>query len=90
MNQKEFIELINRETGIPKKYARKIVNTFVKAFFEAIKKDGELTIRNFGKFSKRSFSRASLRLPNGKVISVLPHGVIRFQPSKKLKDIVRQ
>lgn len=47
-----------------------------------VRKDGKINIRNFGTFKIVKKKARLKRLPNGKVIQVPAHSVVRFLPSK--------
>lgn len=78
------------ESGFTKKDCSAFVDAFVKVVYQILESGNEMQIRDFGIFGLKA--KRQFKVPDSKTESesliVPPHTVIRFKPSKKLKEAV--
>ncbi|MDR0831434.1 MAG: HU family DNA-binding protein [Bacillales bacterium] len=84
---KELLEIVATNANISKEKAKKIVDIIFLSVSERIKKEGSLTIKNFGSFKvKEHKQHKGYDIKNEKIIEVFPSNVITFKPSPYFRD----
>jgi len=86
MTKAELIEAIAKDTELTKKAAGEALEAAVEAIKKGIKKDGALTIPDFGTFkiSKRK-ARTGRNPQTGKEIQIKASKSVKFRPSPSFK-----
>ncbi len=91
MNKAELINTIAEKTGVNKKVAETMVDTFVSTVIENLKAGGEVTIAGFGTFmAKRREARAGVNPQNPtQKIEIPAVTVPKFKAGKNLKEALK-
>ena len=75
------------QTGVTLPEASIIIDVVFKGIIRGLQSDGKSTITNFGTFSVKNVKGRKARNPrSGETVYVPDRRVVRFKPSKKLKD----
>ena len=84
--KKEISQKINKATGLPVIYIKKIIDDFFSLFINSLKKNN-INLKNFGTF-KVLYKRERLgRNPkNKKTYKIKARKTVTFSPSKKLNN----
>jgi len=89
MNKAELIAEIAESADISKKAAGDVLEGFMKAVTDTMKKGGKLQLVGFGTFAISQRSARTTRNPQtGKEMKVPAKKVVRFKAGSKLADIV--
>ena len=87
MNKIELIREISERTESTQKEVADIIDTFVDVVREELKKDGEVKLVGFGKFSvKERKERMARNIQTGEPIKVPARKVPNFKISKTFLD----
>lgn len=89
MTKAELVEYIAKDCGISKALAEKTLNTVTLHVTKCLKKNGKITLTNFGTFyvSKRK-ARTGRNPQTGAEIHIKARRVPRFKPGKWMKEQV--
>jgi len=92
MTKKELISAISREADINQNDARAAVEAFINTVTKELKKkDGQVQLIGFGSFTKvRRKARQGRNPQTGEAIKIKAQNVVKFKPSKNLKETVKQ
>lgn len=92
MNKAELISYLSEKTGITKKQAEDVVESFVEVVTETLKKGGEVTIAGFGSFSARTRKgRTGVNPQNTSQKITIPSVTVpKFKAGKGLKDALKR
>ncbi len=89
MNIKELV----KETAVRSEYSQAVCEEIVRAMWDVVKDElaghGDVTVARFGKFSVKDVEAKIQRLPTGEMIESPAHGIVKFSPSARLKEVVR-
>jgi DNA-binding protein HU-beta len=89
MNKHEIINKMAEDSGISKTQAIKALNSIINGIENALSKGEKVTLSGFGSFSViRRKERKGRNPRTGKIIKIPSKRVIKFIPSKKLREIV--
>ena len=90
MNKAELIELLAKETKLPKTSCKNCLESFIKTVESALKKNKSVVLTGFGTFSvmKRK-ARTGINPATGKKMNIPAKKVPKFKAGKKLKDLVK-
>lgn len=90
MTKAEVIEQMAEGAGISKAAAAKALDAIFAGIETAIKgKNGKISLTGFGTFSNVSRkARQGVNPSTGEKITIKARNVVKFQPSKALKDAV--
>ena len=89
MNKTELIDQIAESADITKKAAGDVLDGFMKAVTDTMKKGGKLQLVGFGTFSVAKRSARTTRNPQtGKEMKVPAKTGVKFKAGSKLADIV--
>ncbi len=91
MNKAELISVITNKTGVAKKQAETMVETFIDTVTETLKTGGEVVLAGFGAFSaKHRAARMGVnpQKPQEK-IQIPAVTVPKFKAGKALKDALK-
>ncbi len=90
MTKAELITKMAEEAAISKAEAARALDSFVDGIGKAIAdKTGRITLTGFGTFSKVARkARQGINPATGVKIMIKARNVVKFQPSKALKDAV--
>lgn len=89
MGKAELKEYIAEQTGITPFEAGIVINVMITGMSEALKKEGKLTLTNFGSFRvKESKARIARNPRTGETVQVPDRKVVRFKIAGKLKDLI--
>jgi DNA-binding protein HU-beta len=88
MTKAELIEIAANEADISKKEAGQALDALIDGITGSLKKkDGRIVIPGFGSFSKaRRKARKGINPRTGEKITIKARNVVKFQPSKSLKE----
>lgn len=89
MTKAELVEYLAKDNGISKALAEKVLNTVTLHITKCLKKNGKITLTNFGTFyvSKRK-ARTGRNPQTGAEINIKARRVPRFKPGKWMKEQV--
>ena len=87
MNKKEIIAKIAEKTGLAQKDAHAFLDGFVEVVKEAVRKEEDVSIGDFGQFcvAERAARRAR-DFKTGKEMMVPAMKAVKFKPGKSLKE----
>ena len=90
MKKTDLVQIIADTTGSTKVAATKAVEEILEGMTKTLKKGDAVEIAGFGKFviSKRA-ARMGRNPQTGEAIKIAASKVVRFKPSKTLKDSVK-
>lgn len=85
----DLIGKIAQDTGITKKKAQQVVDSFLDGISEGLTNSGKITLTNFGSFKVKEQSARTGRNPqSGEKITISARRVVKFSPGKGLRNIV--
>jgi len=89
MNKATLIELMAKETKLPKTACKDALESLIKAVETSLKKNKSVVLTGFGTFSvmKRK-ARTGVNPATGKKMQIPARKVPKFKAGKKLKDMV--
>ncbi len=91
MNKKELIQAISHKTNLSKDQSTKVLNEIVSAITQALAKNEEVKINDFGTFQVMAKSERKGRNPQtGEEITIAASKALQFKAAKVLKDIVNE
>lgn len=86
MKKRELISLVSKKTNIPEKQAKQVIEAFLSAIAESVKKGDKVVIQRFGTFRVVTLNRKTARNPRtGEKIEVASYRTLRFKPCLELK-----
>jgi DNA-binding protein HU-beta len=90
MNKKQLAERIFKKLDIKRFEAYNFIDLLIEAIGEQLAKGEKVVISNFGTFKVVKRQEKRVINPNDKKEMTIPHRkVVKFLPSKNLKEIVR-
>ena len=90
MNKTELIDKIADSADLSKKSAAAVLQAFMAAITDTMKKGDKLTLIGFGTFSVTERSARTCRNPQtGKEMKVAAKKVVKFKVGKKLSEAVQ-
>ncbi len=90
MNKTELIDKIAESADLSKKSAGDVLQAFMAATTDTMKKGNKLTLIGFGTFSVNERSARTCRNPQtGKEMKVAAKKVVKFKVGKQLSDAVQ-
>ncbi len=90
MNKSELVTYIADRVGTTKADAERMVDAFMEAVTETLKKEGTVALTGFGSFSISHRKARTARNPRtGEVVNVPASKAPKFKAGKKLKDAVK-
>jgi DNA-binding protein HU-beta len=89
MNKATLIELMAKDTKLPKTACKNALESFIKAIEGSLKKKKSVVLTGFGTFSvmKRK-ARVGVNPATGKKMQIPSRNVPKFKAGKKLRDLV--
>lgn len=85
----DLIGKIAQDSGITKKKAQLVVDSFLDGISEALTNSGKVTLNNFGSFKVQEQSARTGRNPqSGEKITIPARKVVKFSPGKGLQNII--
>lgn len=85
----DLINKIVQDTGITKKKAQQVVDSFLDGISEALTNSGTIKLTNFGSFKVKEQSARTGRNPqSGEKITIPAKKVVKFSPGKGLQNII--
>ena len=89
MNKATLIELMAKDTKLPKTSCKNALESFIKAVETSLKKNKTVVLTGFGTFSvmKRK-ERIGVNPATGKKMKIPARKVPKFKPGKRLRDLV--
>lgn len=90
MNKAELIEYMARDTNLPKTICQEVLESFVKAIENTLKKNKNVILTGFGTFSvtKRK-ERMGINPATQKKIKIPAKRVPKFKAGKHFKEMVK-
>ena len=89
MTKADIIEEIAGKTGLTKSDIMAVVNNFIDAIIEGLKKNEHIELRGFGSFDVKKRAQRVARNPkSGEQVIVPEREVPVFKPSKDLKILI--
>lgn len=89
MNKKEFMLELRKKLGIKDlEIIESKVNNFWDSWFETLKENKKLTIKDFGKFEIKDVKPRKVVSPYGEFITN-PSKKIRFTAGKELREMLK-
>jgi DNA-binding protein HU-beta len=90
MNKSELVAYIADKVGTTKADAERMVDAFMDAVTETLKKDDTVSLTGFGAFSISHRKARTARNPRtGETVNVPATKAPKFKAGKKLKDAVK-
>ncbi len=89
MNKAELVEMISKETKMPKASCKNALEAFIKVVEGSLKKNKPVVLTGFGTFEviKRK-ERIGVNPATGEKMKIAAKKVPKFKPGKQLKDVV--
>lgn len=89
MTKSDIVELLSKNSSIPKKQAELIVNTVFTSITEALDEGEKVEIRGFGTFKVKERKPHNARNPKtGAKVFVEEKKIPYFKPGKELKEFI--
>ncbi len=91
MNKAELINVLIEKTGVSKKQAEDVVETFTDTVINTLKNGGEIVLAGFGTFSaKHRHARMGVNPRNPQERIQMPEVIVpKFKAGKTLKDSLK-
>jgi len=90
MNKKDIIDFVTEETGLKRKDAQAAIEATVKAIHMALVKGFKVQMTGLGIFDPvRRQARTGRNPQTGEKVNIKAKTVVKFRPSKALKDLVK-
>lgn len=90
MTKNDIINAIVRDTGIDRKDATAVVETFMKEVREALIKKENVYLRGFGSFViRRRAEKTARNITKNTTIKVPAHDIVKYVPAPKFAKLVR-
>jgi len=90
MNKKDLIDFVTEETGLMRKDSKAAIEATVKAIHMALVKGIKVQMAGLGTFDlNRRQARTGRNPQTGGKVKIKAKTVVKFRPSKTLKDLVR-
>ncbi len=90
MNKSELVKAISKKSGSTIKDAEKFLNSFVETITEAMRKNDDVVLVGFGRFSvAERAERIGRNFKTGKNIQIPASKLVKFKAGKTLKDAVK-
>ena len=91
MTKADLVEAVINSTGVTKREAEVMVNTFLESIIDSLNKGEGVELRGFGSFRIRSRGGRIGRNPRtGESVEVLPKKVPYFKVGKELKELINK
>ncbi len=91
MKKEDLVRLVSEKTGISRRKALGIINSFIEALREGLEKDGKVVLVGFGTFEVRTRkARQGMNPRTGQPIHIPSRKYIKFKPGKALKDRLKK
>jgi len=91
MNKKEIADNIHKKLQIKRFEAYSFIDFLVETIIEQLMKGEKVMLPNFGTFKVVKREQKKVINPNNKMEMVIPsRKIVKFLPSKNLKEIVRK
>jgi len=91
MTKADLVEAVINATGVTKREAEVMVNTFLESIIDSLNKGEGVELRGFGSFRIRSRGGRVGRNPRtGESVEVLPKKVPYFKVGKELKELINK
>ena len=89
MNKATLIELMAKDTKLPKTACKNALESFIKTIENGLKKNKTIVLTGFGTFSvmKRK-ARVGVNPATGKKMQIPARKVPKFKAGKRLRDLV--
>ncbi len=89
MTKSDIVEMLSKNSSIPKKQAEMIVNTVFASITEALEENEKVEIRGFGTFKVKQRKPHNARNPKtGDKVFVEEKKIPYFKPGKELKEFI--
>jgi len=89
MTKADLVEAVINATGVTKREAEMMVNTFLESIIDALNNGDGVELRGFGSFRIRSRGGRVGRNPRtGESVQVPPKKVPYFKVGKELKELI--
>lgn len=90
MNKKDIIDFVTEETGLQRKDSKAAIEATVKAIHMALVKGLKVQMAGLGIFDlNRRQARTGRNPQTGEKVRIKAKTVVKFRPSKALKDLVK-
>lgn len=90
MNKKDIIDFVTEETGLQRKDSKAVIEATVKAIHMALVKGNKVQMAGLGTFDvNRRQARTGRNPQTGEKVQIKAKTVVKFRPSKILKDLVK-
>ena len=90
MNKKDIIDFVTEETGLQRKDSKAAIEATVKAIHMALVKGFKVQMAGLGTFDPvHRHARTGRNPKTGEKVQIKAKTVVKFRPSKALKDLVR-
>lgn len=87
LTKKDIVEEVAIQVGLDHKTASETVEAFIEIIKETLKKDDDVSLSGFGKWSvRKNFSRRGRNPQTGKEITIIPRKVVTFSLSNVLRE----
>jgi integration host factor subunit beta len=91
MTKADLVEAVIDSTGVTKREAEMMVNTFLESIIDSLNKGEGVELRGFGSFRIRSRGGRVGRNPRtGESVNVPPKKVPYFKVGKELKELINK
>jgi len=89
MNKQQLVEEVARELNSSRAHAEKTVKTVLECIKNGLRRDGSVTLVNFGTFLVRTRKARTGRNPRtGETIQIQARRTTAFRPGRELKTLI--
>ena len=90
MNKRDLIDFVTEDTGLQRKSSKAAIESTVKAIQMALVKGKKVQMAGLGTFDlNRRQARTGRNPQTGEKVKIKAKTVVKFRPSKTLKDLVK-
>lgn len=91
MNKRDMSDVISQKLGIKRFEAYHFIDFMIEVMTESLRKDNKIVLSNFGTLKVVNRNPKKVINPNTKGEMVInPKKVVKFTPSKNLKEVVEE
>ena len=85
MNKMELVQQAAEKLGLPLQEVRNSLDVFLGVIGSELKKGGEVTITDFGRFYTKKMPQRTVKLPDGRSSVVLERENVKFRAFQNIR-----
>lgn len=91
MRKSEFLKIVSKKCGITQKDANLLLGNIFETIKEHLVEDKSVNFSGFGLFTTQIRKSSCRKIPHsGEMVDVPSRRVVKFKPSKNLKEAISQ